>query len=83
MPKVFVSGHRGMVGSALVRALGSQSSTHELILASRDELDLLSQSEVEYFIKNKKPILLLMRRQRLEEFMPMILIRLNSFIKTC
>ena len=55
MPKVFVSGHRGMVGSALVRALGSQSSTHELILASRDELDLLSQSEVEYFIKNKKP----------------------------
>ena len=55
MAKVFVSGHRGMVGSALVRALNSQISKHELILAGRDELDLLNQSEVEQFINQKKP----------------------------
>lgn len=55
MAKVFVSGHRGMVGSALVRALNSQISKHELILAGRDELDLINQSEVEQFINQKKP----------------------------
>ena len=55
MAKVFVSGHRGMVGSALVRALNSQISKHELILSGRDELDLLNQSEVEQFIKQETP----------------------------
>ena len=55
MAKVFVSGHRGMVGSALVRALNSQISKHELILSGRDELDLLNQSEVEHFIKQETP----------------------------
>ena len=54
MPRIFVSGHRGMVGSALVRAL-KQSSENELILASRDELDLLNQSSVEQFIQEQKP----------------------------
>ena len=54
MPTIFVSGHRGMVGSALVRAL-KQSSENELILASRDELDLLNQSSVEQFIQKRKP----------------------------
>ena len=43
------------MGSALVRALNSQISKHELILAGRDELDLLNQSEVEQFINQKKP----------------------------
>ena len=55
MAKVFVSGHRGMEGSALVRALNSQISKHELILSGRDELDLLNQSEVEQFIKQETP----------------------------
>ena len=55
MPKIFVSGHRGMVGSALVRALKKQDSQNELILASRRELDLLNQSSVEQFINQIKP----------------------------
>ncbi|MFV1852655.1 MAG: GDP-L-fucose synthase family protein [Thalassospira sp.] len=50
--KVFIAGHRGMVGSAIDRQLRSHSDV-ELILAPRDELDLESQSEVDlFFAKN-------------------------------
>ena len=55
MPKIFISGHRGMVGSALVRALRGQDTTHQLLLAGRDELDLLNQEAVQDFIKGEKP----------------------------
>lgn len=43
--RVWVAGHRGMAGSALVRRL--QSETCEVVTASRAELDLLRQKDVE------------------------------------
>ena len=49
--RVFVAGHRGMVGSAIVRQLEKVSSV-EIITASRDELDLTSQAEVREFFKD-------------------------------
>ena len=55
MARIFVTGHRGMVGSALVRALENQEAKHELILASRKEVDLLDQSAVDQFLKENKP----------------------------
>ena len=55
MSKMFVSGHRGMVGSALVRALRAQNSENQLLLADRTELDLLNQAAVEGFIEKHKP----------------------------
>ena len=55
MAGIFITGHRGMVGSALVRALKNQNGSHELILASREELDLLDQSAVDRFLKENKP----------------------------
>ena len=55
MPKVFVTGHRGMVGSALVRIFQSQRPTWSLLLTGREELDLLNQSSVDEFIKSEKP----------------------------
>ena len=55
MPKIFVSGHRGMVGSALVRALRAQNSENQLLLADRTELDLLNQVAVEAFIEKHRP----------------------------
>lgn len=55
MRKIFVTGHRGMVGSALVRAFKEQSSDNQLLLASRDELDLLDQTSVEKFIEQERP----------------------------
>ena len=50
--KIFIAGHKGMVGSALVRLLKNREI--ELILKDRKELDLLNQKEVQDFFKNNK-----------------------------
>ncbi len=50
--KIFIAGHKGMVGSALVRLLQIQNI--ELIIKDRKELDLLNQKDVENFFKNEK-----------------------------
>ena len=51
--RIFVAGHRGMVGSALVRQLSERTDV-ELVLRSRQELNLLSQQEVEKFFQTEK-----------------------------
>jgi GDP-L-fucose synthase len=52
MERIFVAGHRGMVGSALVRAL-RQRGNSQLILRSHDELDLCDAEQVdEFFSEN-------------------------------
>ena len=51
-PRVFIAGHKGMVGSALVRLLEKQKV--ELITKDRTELDLLNQAEVQVFFKKEK-----------------------------
>jgi len=51
-PKIFIAGHKGMVGSALVRLLEKQKV--ELIIKDRTELDLLNQAEVKVFFKKEK-----------------------------
>ena len=55
MPKVFITGHRGMVGSALVRAIQKNHADWTLLLADRNQLDLLDQSEVEKFLSAERP----------------------------
>ncbi len=50
--KVFIAGHKGMVGSALVRILQSQDV--EIIIKDRNELDLLNQKDVQSFFKENK-----------------------------
>lgn len=51
--KIWVAGHRGMVGSALVRRL--QSEDCSVITATRQELDLKRQDEVEKFVQANEP----------------------------
>lgn len=51
--RVWVAGHRGMVGSALVRRLTSENC--EIITAGRDEIDLLRQNEVETWLAKTRP----------------------------
>ena len=61
--KIYVAGHRGMVGSAIVRGLGRAAgsdhkffeSVPEIITRSRDELDLLDQSAVAAFLARANP----------------------------
>ena len=51
--RIFVAGHRGMVGSAIVRRL--QALGYEnLVTRSRDELDLLNQAAVEAFFAEQQ-----------------------------
>ena len=52
--KVFVAGHRGMVGSALVAELKKTPSV-DVITASRTELDLTNQAAVQAFFKQQMP----------------------------
>jgi GDP-L-fucose synthase len=52
--RIFVAGHRGLVGSAIVRRLQSEGADN-LILRTRDELDLLDQAAVEAFFAAEKP----------------------------
>ena len=52
--RVFVAGHRGMVGSAIVRQL-SKDSDVIFLLASRSELDLRDYAAVDEFMQQHKP----------------------------
>ena len=52
--KIYVAGHRGMVGSAIVRKLDEQGYTN-IIGRTHSELDLTNQADVENFFKNEKP----------------------------
>jgi hypothetical protein len=52
--RIFVAGHRGMVGSAIVRALRVQGFDN-LLLRGRSELDLMDPSAVDAFYKAEKP----------------------------
>jgi GDP-L-fucose synthase len=51
--RVWVAGHRGMVGAALVRRLASENC--EVLTVSRAEVDLLRQDAVESWVKANKP----------------------------
>ncbi|BDD04184.1 GDP-L-fucose synthase family protein [Aureibacter tunicatorum] len=52
--KIYVAGHNGMVGSALVRTL-EEAGYHNLLLRTSKELDLTRQSMVESFFEEEKP----------------------------
>lgn len=52
--KIYIAGHRGMVGSAICRAL-KKNGYDNLIMRTHNELDLSRQNEVETFFEEEKP----------------------------
>ena len=52
--RIYVAGHRGLVGSAIVRRLQSEGYS-DIITRTHSELDLAGQSEVEEFFKKERP----------------------------
>jgi len=51
--RVFVAGHRGMVGSAIVRRLAGEGC--EILTVSRSQVDLRRQQPVEDWMRAKRP----------------------------
>jgi GDP-L-fucose synthase len=54
LPKIYVAGHRGMVGSAIIRELQKQGQTN-IVVRTRTELELTNQQAVRDFFKTEKP----------------------------
>lgn len=52
--KIYVAGHRGLVGSAIVRRLQAEGFAN-LVLRTRSELDLTDRAQVETFFSDQKP----------------------------
>jgi GDP-L-fucose synthase len=52
--RIFVAGHRGLVGAAIVRRL-TQAGITDVLTASRDQLDLRDQEAVNYWFRFHKP----------------------------
>ena len=56
MTKIYIAGHRGMVGSAIVKLLQARlDGDMQLITRTHDELDLINQRQVSDFIAREKP----------------------------
>jgi GDP-L-fucose synthase len=53
-PKIYVAGHRGMVGAAIVRCLQQQGRTN-IVVRTHAELDLTDQAAVRAFFQSEKP----------------------------
>jgi GDP-L-fucose synthase len=61
--KIFIAGHTGLVGSAIMRALVNEGYT-QLLFRSRDELDLTEQGAVRDFFNVERPEVVMMAAAR-------------------
>ena len=52
--KIYIAGHKGLVGSAILRLLQKEGYTN-LVYKTRNELDLTDQASVSAFFKQEKP----------------------------
>ena len=52
-PRIYVAGHRGLVGSAIVRRLSASGA--EILTATREQLDLRDQAAVNYWFRANRP----------------------------
>ena len=82
---VWVAGHRGMVGSAILRRLASEAC--EVITAGRDELDLTDQRAVLGWMHNQRPQVVVLAAARVggilaNDSMPVEFLRDNLLIET-
>ena len=78
--KIFVAGHTGLVGSAIVRKL-KEKGYKNILTISRLGLDLTNQTDVYKFLKKKNQNLSLSPLQKLVEYILMINTRLILFMK--
>ena len=81
--RIYIAGHRGMVGSAIVRTLLAQGVPQSaLVTRTHAELDLCNQQAVQEFFASEQPTQIYRQLPRWAASMPTTPIRLNSSIKT-
>jgi GDP-L-fucose synthase len=83
--RIYVAGHRGLVGSAVVRALRRQGY-HNLLCRTHQELDLTEQAPVSRFFRDERPEAVIMAAARVggihaNESRPALFIRDNLVIQ--
>ena len=79
-PRIYVAGHRGMVGSAIVRVLRQQAGV-DVLTRTRQELDLTNQAAVRAFFAAESQTKFTWLRPKLAVSMPITLTRQSSFTK--
>ena len=73
--KIFVAGHKGLVGSAIVRKL-KEKNYKRIITIDKSKLDLTDQRKVLIFLKKKNPNLYLLQQQKWVEYILIISLKL-------
>lgn len=63
MGRIYLAGHGGMVGSAILRRLAAQGA-HDIIVRSHAELDLTNQAAVAHFMQTERPDLVILAAAR-------------------
>ena len=79
--KIYVAGHNGLIGSAIVRHLLRSGYTN-IVIRNRNELDITLQTNVISFLNVKNLITYFLQRQKLEGFMRTVPIEPNFSTKT-
>ena len=79
--KIYVAGHTGLVGSAILRRL-KKDGYKNIITATRKKLNLTKQTDVLNFLKKKNQILFLLLLLKLGEFYLIQKVKLISSQKT-
>lgn len=79
--RIFIAGHRGMVGSAIRRQL-EQRGDVELVLRTRDELNLLDSRAVHDFFASERIDQSIWRRRKWAALLPTTPIRRISSTRT-
>lgn len=74
--KIYIAGHSGLVGSAILRKLKSEGYAN-IITRTHSELDLTRQQQVEDFFLKKNLIMSFSQRQKLGGYWQTALILLN------
>ena len=81
LPKVFVAGHKGLLGSAIVRHI-NETSNNSVLTAGREELDLLDSVAVLKFFEKHNLDEIYLPAAKLVVFRLIILFRQNLYTKT-
>jgi GDP-L-fucose synthase len=79
--KIYIAGHRGMVGSAIVRKLQNEGYEN-LLLRTSAELDLRNQDATETFFKEQKPDYVFLAAAKVGGILPTIPIVVSFCMRT-